>query len=157
MIATSTKIRMSWNHLIFFHIFESNTFIFSLSLISIIWDTINATRGSRWRIVSKETGICSITLASWGRFVESIYTACRASSRDTASWRSSGWPVWVIFEFFQLSEYFVELSLSFLLLRVSLRNYESPFLINEIWSTNAPANRAINTIPLSLEVRLDLF
>ena len=62
----------------------------------------------------------------------------------------------VFFEVFQLCEYLVDGALSFFLFNESLWDDKLSLLIYEVGSAHAARDAAVNTIPLALEVRLNL-
>lgn len=45
VVATGAEVGVSRNHLVLLHILEDDTFVFSLSLITIIGNAIDAARG----------------------------------------------------------------------------------------------------------------
>ncbi len=157
MIATSAKIGMSRNHLVFLHVFESNALVFSLTLLSIIANTINITWCWCLIIVCEKSWISSVTLTCWSSLVKLVDSVVWASSRYSTSRGSGRRTVWILLKLLQLSEYLVKLSLSLLLLCIRLRDNECALLVHEVGSAHTTANSAINSIPLPLEIGLYLF
>ena len=154
MIPARTEIWMGWDHLIFFHIFELNHFIFSRFAI-----TIDCTGGSRGTSIEKaipwwrRCSSCGL-FRKWGPL-------WRAWSYPTHSpWICGTWAVLsrgFIFEIFNLREYLIEAPLALFLLDKWLGDHKCSLFINEVRSTNSTRNCAVYAIPLSFKIGLNLF
>ena len=143
-------------HLILLNILEGDTLILTNPLVSIIRDAIDASRSRGSLVICEEAGIGSCALASRGSFIELIHSTGRACGRNSAARRGGGRSVGVLLKLFKLSKYLVELPLPLLLLGVRFRDDEGPLFVDKVGSTDTTAYGAVDAIPLSLKVGLNL-
>ena len=64
MIASRTEVRVGRYHLILLNVLEGDALILTYPLVSVIGDTIDASRGRGSLVISEEAGVSSSALTS---------------------------------------------------------------------------------------------